>query len=67
MVIKRFYAATRDAEDYTQAIYNFINQLDKIEDVRCLWAEEFSPDDSYFNHCFGSACWVRIKELEGLA
>ena len=60
----RYYDAVLNQPDYETAVYNFIKSLNDVEEVRYLWQNHFSPDDSFLNHSFGSACWTRITELE---
>ena len=59
----RYYDAVLNQPDYETAVYNFIKSLNDVEEVRYLWQSHF-PDDSFLNHSFGCACWVRITELE---
>jgi len=61
---KRYYDAVLNQSDYETAVYNFIESLNNVEEIRYLWREHFSPDDNFMNHCFGMACWSRIEELE---
>lgn len=61
---ERFYKAVLNQSNYETAVYKFIKSLNTVEEVQYLWQHHFSPDDSYLNHCFGNACWVRIEELE---
>lgn len=60
----RYYNAVLNQPNYEIAVYNFIKSLNDVEEVRYLWQHHFSPDDSFLNHSFGCACWLRIEELE---
>lgn len=43
----RYYDAVLNQPDYETAVYNFIKSLNDIEEVRYLWQNHFSPDDSF--------------------
>lgn len=62
---ERFYKAVLNQSNYETAVYKFIKNLNTVEEVQYLWQHHFSPDDNYLNHCFGSACWIRIDEIKG--
>lgn len=60
---ERYYEATLTRSDYTAAVYEFIDSLNTVDEVRSLWRNHFLPDDDFLNHCFGMACWAKITEL----
>lgn len=61
---ERYYKATLTRSDYAAAVYEFIDSLNTIDEVKSLWRDHFLPDDDFLNHCFGMACWARINKIE---